>query len=107
MGEQLRRKLGRADGLGPLLAALGVVAKRKWRMPAAPVSAPSFSPLSSRKRSSGRYMPLFGLNLFAARAIFKDPMVMIYRSVLSFVVVNFAALVLTCLPAMLLPGSAH
>lgn len=52
-------------------------------------------------------MPLFGLNLFATRAIFKDPMGMIYRSVLPFVVVNFAVFVLTYLPAMLLPGSAH
>jgi hypothetical protein len=52
-------------------------------------------------------MPLFGLNLFAARAIFKNPMGMINRSALPFVIVNFAALVLTCLPAMLLPGSAH
>jgi hypothetical protein len=52
-------------------------------------------------------MPLFGLNLFAARAIFKDPMGKICGSILPFVVVDFVALVLTCLPAMLLRGSAH
>ena len=34
-------------------------------------------------------MPPFGLNLFAARAIFNAPMGMIYRGVLPFVVINF------------------
>ncbi len=39
--------------------------------------------------SIGLYMPPFGLNLFAARAIFNVPMGMIYRGVLPFVVGQF------------------
>ena len=51
--------------------------------------------------SIGLYMPPFGLNLFAARAIFNVPMGTIYRGVLPFVVVNFAALLLiTYLPSI-------
>jgi C4-dicarboxylate transporter DctM subunit len=51
--------------------------------------------------SIGLYMPPFGLNLFAARAIFNVPMGTIYRGVLPFVVVNFAALlVITYLPSI-------
>jgi C4-dicarboxylate transporter DctM subunit len=51
--------------------------------------------------SIGLYMPPFGLNLFAARAIFNVPMGMIYRGVLPFVFVNFAALlVITYVPAI-------
>ena len=46
-------------------------------------------------------MPPFGLNLFAARAIFNVPMGTIYRGVLPFVVVNFLALlVITYVPAI-------
>ena len=43
----------------------------------------------------------FGLNLFAARAIFNVPMGMIYRGVLPFIAVNFVALLLiTYVPAI-------
>ena len=46
-------------------------------------------------------MPPFGLNLFAARAIFNVPMGMIYRGVLPFIAINFAALlVITYVPAI-------
>jgi len=51
--------------------------------------------------SIGLYMPPFGLNLFAARAIFNVPMGTIYRGVLPFVVVNFVALLMiTYLPSI-------
>jgi C4-dicarboxylate transporter DctM subunit len=51
--------------------------------------------------SIGLYMPPFGLNIFAARAIFNVPMGTIYRGVLPFVVVNFATLLLiTYLPSI-------
>jgi len=51
--------------------------------------------------SIGLYMPPFGLNLFAARAIFDVPMGTIYRGVLPFVAVNFIALlVITYVPAI-------
>ena len=56
------------------------------------------------------YMPPFGLNLFAARAIFNVPMGMIYRGVLPFIAVNFIALlVITYVPAisMTLVSGAH
>ena len=55
-------------------------------------------------------MPPFGLNLFAARAIFNVPMGTIYRGVLPFITVNFAALwVITYVPAisMALIGAAR
>jgi C4-dicarboxylate transporter DctM subunit len=60
--------------------------------------------------SIGLYMPPFGLNLFAARAIFNVPMGMIYRGVLPFIAVNFIALlVITYVPAisMVLIGEAR
>src|SRR5262249_5349572 len=44
--------------------------------------------------SIGLYMPPFGLNLFASRAIFDVPLGTIYRGVLPFVAVNFAALLI-------------
>jgi C4-dicarboxylate transporter, DctM subunit len=51
--------------------------------------------------SIGLYRPPFGLNLFAARAIFNVPMGAIYRGVLPFVVVNFLALLMiTYVPAI-------
>src|SRR5579864_2270109 len=51
--------------------------------------------------SIGLYIPPFGLNLFAARAIFNVPMGTIYRGVLPFVVVNFVALLMiTYLPSI-------
>ena len=60
--------------------------------------------------SIGLYMPPFGLNLFAARAIFNVPMGAIYRGVLPFVVLNFLALlVITYVPAIstVLIGGGH
>jgi C4-dicarboxylate transporter DctM subunit len=51
--------------------------------------------------SIGLYMPPFGLNLFAARAIFEVPLGTIYRGVIPFVLVNFAALlIITYVPAI-------
>lgn len=51
--------------------------------------------------SIGLYTPPFGLNLFAARAIFDVPLGPIYRGVMPFVLVNFATLlVITYLPAI-------
>ena len=42
--------------------------------------------------SIGLYTPPFGLNLFAAHAIFEMPITPIYRGVLPFVLINFATL---------------
>jgi C4-dicarboxylate transporter, DctM subunit len=51
--------------------------------------------------SIGMYMPPFGLNLFAARAVFDTPLSTIYRGVLPFVAVNFLTLLLiTYVPAI-------
>jgi C4-dicarboxylate transporter DctM subunit len=51
--------------------------------------------------SIGLYTPPFGLNLFAARAIFEVPLGMIYRGVMPFVVVNFLTLlIVTYVPAL-------
>jgi C4-dicarboxylate transporter DctM subunit len=51
--------------------------------------------------SIGLYTPPFGLNLFAARAIFDVRLGTIYRGVMPFVVVNFAALlIVTYIPAI-------
>jgi C4-dicarboxylate transporter, DctM subunit len=44
--------------------------------------------------SIGMYTPPFGLNLFASQAIFNQPLSMIYRGVVPFVVINFATLML-------------
>jgi C4-dicarboxylate transporter DctM subunit len=68
---------------------------------AAGVNAIHFGIIMAVNLSIGLYMPPFGLNLFAARAIFNVPMGMIYRGVLPFVAVNFIALLLiTYLPAI-------
>jgi C4-dicarboxylate transporter, DctM subunit len=68
---------------------------------AAGVNAIHFGIIMAVNLSIGLYMPPFGLNLFAARAIFNVPMGMIYRGVLPFVAVNFMALLLiTYLPAI-------
>jgi C4-dicarboxylate transporter DctM subunit len=51
--------------------------------------------------SIGLYMPPFGLNLFAARAIFDVKLGTIYRGVMPFVFVNFVALlIVTYVPAI-------
>jgi C4-dicarboxylate transporter DctM subunit len=68
---------------------------------AAGINALHFGIIMAVNLSIGLYMPPFGLNLFAARAIFNVPMGMIYRGVLPFVIVNFAALlVITYVPAI-------
>ncbi len=51
--------------------------------------------------SIGLYMPPFGLNIFASQAIFEVPIGALYRGVLPFVLLNFAALlVITYVPAL-------
>jgi C4-dicarboxylate transporter DctM subunit len=51
--------------------------------------------------SIGLYTPPFGLNLFAAHAIFEMPITPIYRGVLPFVLINFATLmIITYVPAI-------
>jgi C4-dicarboxylate transporter, DctM subunit len=68
---------------------------------AAGISAIHFGIIMAVNLSIGLYLPPFGLNLFAARAIFNVPMGMIYRGVLPFVAINFAALLLiTYVPAI-------
>jgi C4-dicarboxylate transporter DctM subunit len=77
---------------------------------AAGVNALHFGIIMAVNLSIGLYMPPFGLNLFAARAIFDVPMGMIYRGVLPFIALNFVALlVITYVPAisMTLIGAAH
>ena len=77
---------------------------------AAGVNALHFGIIMAVNLSIGLYMPPFGLNLFAARAIFNVPMGMIYRGVLPFIAVNFVALlVITYVPAisMVLIGAAR
>jgi C4-dicarboxylate transporter, DctM subunit len=74
------------------------------------VNALHFGIIMAVNLSIGLYMPPFGLNLFAARAIFNVPMGMIYRGVLPFIAVNFVALlVITYVPAisMALIGAAR
>jgi C4-dicarboxylate transporter, DctM subunit len=68
---------------------------------AAGINAIHFGIIMAVNLSIGLYMPPFGLNLFAAKAIFNTPMGVIYRGVLPFVAVNFAALlVVTYVPAI-------
>jgi len=77
---------------------------------AAGVNAIHFGIIMAVNLSIGLYLPSFGLNLFAARAIFNVPMATIYRGVLPFVVVNFLALlIITYVPAisMALIGGAR
>src|SRR5579871_1854699 len=75
---------------------------------AAGVNALHFGIIMAVNLSIGLYMPPFGLNLFAARAIFNVPIGTIYRGVLPFVVVNFAALLaITYVPAISLALIGH
>jgi C4-dicarboxylate transporter, DctM subunit len=77
---------------------------------AAGVNALHFGIIMAVNLSIGLYLPPFGLNLFAAKAIFNVPMGTIYRGVLPFVVVNFLALlIITYVPAisMALIGAAR
>jgi C4-dicarboxylate transporter, DctM subunit len=74
------------------------------------IGAIHFGIIMAVNLSIGLYLPPFGLNLFAARAIFNVPMAMIYRGVLPFVAINFAALlIITYVPAisMVLLGQGH
>jgi C4-dicarboxylate transporter DctM subunit len=51
----------------------------------------------------GMFMPPFGLNLFAAHALFKTPLPELYRGVLPFLVIYLAMLMLiTYVPAITL-----
>jgi C4-dicarboxylate transporter, DctM subunit len=77
---------------------------------AAGINALHFGIIMAVNLSIGLYMPPFGLNLFAAKAIFNVPMGTIYRGVIPFVVVNFLALlVITYVPSisMVLLGAAR
>ena len=68
---------------------------------AAGVNALHFGIIMAVNLSIGLYMPPFGLNLFAAKAIFNVPMGTIYRGVLPFVAVNFLALlIITYVPSI-------
>jgi C4-dicarboxylate transporter DctM subunit len=68
---------------------------------AAGVNALHFGIIMAVNLSIGLYTPPFGLNLFAARAIFTVPMGTIYRGVMPFIAVNFLALlVITYVPAI-------
>jgi C4-dicarboxylate transporter, DctM subunit len=74
------------------------------------INALHFGIIMAVNLSIGLYMPPFGLNLFAAKAIFAVPMGTIYRGVLPFVLVNFLTLlVITYVPAisMVLLGAAR
>jgi C4-dicarboxylate transporter, DctM subunit len=75
---------------------------------AAGVNALHFGIIMAVNLSIGLYLPPFGLNLFAAKAIFNVPMSTIYRGVLPFVVVNFLALlVITYVPAISMALIGH
>jgi C4-dicarboxylate transporter, DctM subunit len=68
---------------------------------AAGVNAIHFGIIMAVNLSIGLYTPPFGLNLFAARAIFDTPLGAIYRGVLPFVALNFAAMmIITYVPAI-------
>jgi C4-dicarboxylate transporter, DctM subunit len=75
---------------------------------AAGVNALHFGIIMAVNLSIGLYLPPFGLNLFAAKAIFNVPMSTIYRGVLPFVAVNFLALlVITYVPAISMALIGH
>jgi C4-dicarboxylate transporter, DctM subunit len=59
---------------------------------AAGVNAIHFGIIMAVNLSIGMYTPPFGLNLFAAQAIFSQPLASIYRGVLPFVAINFVTL---------------
>ena len=65
------------------------------------VSAFQFGIIMTVNLSLGMYTPPFGLNLFSSQAIFHAPLSRIYRGVLPFLLLNFAALlVITYVPAI-------
>jgi C4-dicarboxylate transporter DctM subunit len=77
---------------------------------AAGVSPIHFGIIMAVNLSIGLYTPPFGLNIFAAQAVFRIPVATIYRGVVPFVVLNFVALlIVTYVPAisMILVGRAH
>ena len=61
---------------------------------AAGVNPVHFGIIMAVNLSIGMYTPPFGLNLFASQAIFNQPLAMIYRGVVPFVLINFATLML-------------
>jgi C4-dicarboxylate transporter DctM subunit len=72
------------------------------------VSAIHFGIIMAVNLSIGLYTPPFGLNLFAAHAIFDVPIGTIYRGVVPFVLLNFAVLmVITYVPAISLILLGH
>ena len=58
------------------------------------VNAIHFGIIVAVNLSLGMYTPPFGLNLFSSQAIFRAPLGRIYRGVLPFLLLNFAALML-------------
>ena len=65
------------------------------------VSPIHFGIIMAVNLSIGMYTPPFGLNLFASQAVFQTPLANIYRGVLPFLAINFAALmVITYVPAI-------
>ena len=68
---------------------------------AAGVNPIHFGIIMAVNLSIGMYTPPFGLNLFASQAIFSQPLAVIYRGVLPFVLINFATLmVISYVPAI-------
>jgi C4-dicarboxylate transporter DctM subunit len=58
--------------------------------------------------SIGMYTPPFGLNLFASQAVFQTPLANIYRGVLPFLAINFAALmIITYVPSISMALLGH
>ena len=83
------RKLPRAAGGNHHSHALAAAV-----VEAAGVHPIHFGIIMAVNLSIGMYTPPFGLNLFASQAIFNQPLAMIYRGVVPFVLINFATLML-------------
>jgi C4-dicarboxylate transporter DctM subunit len=65
------------------------------------VSPIHFGIIMAVNLSIGMYAPPFGLNLFASQAVFRTPLVTIYRGVLPFLLINFATLmIITYVPSI-------
>ncbi len=68
---------------------------------AAGVNPIHFGIIMAVNLSIGMYAPPFGLNLFASQAIFNQPLISIYRGIIPFVLINFAALmIISYVPAI-------
>ena len=77
-------------------------------MQAAGVHPVHFGIIMAVNLSIGMYTPPFGLNLFASHAIFDVDIALIYRGVLPFVLINFAALlIITYVPAISMALIGH